>query len=111
MRKIAYKTANHTKSLVKNSLPDDYITEWIYTDQSTVPLSADDDWKFIDEDKFYQLKQQSNSEEKIKLHNMKMDLKNKEELNKTIEQFEKDKEERELYRSEFEEFLAWKKSK
>lgn len=111
MRTIAYKIANHSKSSVKDALPDDFITEWIYTDQSTVPLSTDDGWKFIDEDKFYQLKQQSNSEEKIKLHNMKMDSKNKEEFNKIVEQANKDKEERELYRSEFEEFLAWKKSK
>lgn len=57
MRIVAFKYANHPKSLVKNSLPENFITEWIYQDLSQVELNEQDGWNFLPEEDFNIIKQ------------------------------------------------------
>jgi hypothetical protein len=114
MRQIAYKTANHSKSVVKGTLPDDYITEFTFVDMHP-ENSLNDEWKIINEDEFQKLVLISNSEEKVKEHHIKLNKQYNDEFNVMIVENERKQVEKDLekaaYEVEFEEFIAWKKSK
>ena len=117
MRKIAYKTANHPKSAVKGSLPDNYITEFTYLDLN--PDIDQNEWTVVNEDEFNNLLSISNTEEEVRKHDDKISKEQLDEFNlmvaeqeakRAAEQAAKDLE-KAAYEAEFEEFIAWKKSK
>lgn len=52
MREVAFKTASSNPNL-KGILPDDYITEWCFTDLNPPgTFKKDDGWRFFDEKDF-----------------------------------------------------------
>lgn len=66
MRMVAYKTKDCPGSLVKDSLPDNWITEWTYTDlQPEGSLKVEDGWNFLNETEFNALLEYTNTEEAL----------------------------------------------
>ncbi len=107
MRQIAYKIADNT--LVKDSLPSGWITEYTYVDLQPEG-SIGPEWTLIDEDQFQNLLQESNSE--LKMQNF-IDEKHQQDLIKQQEYREQataEKLAKESLDAEFEAFKAWKAS-
>lgn len=66
MRTIAYKTANCINSRVIDSLPNNWITEYTFTDlQAENALLESDGWNFLPEDEFNILLSSTNTQEKM----------------------------------------------
>lgn len=104
MRTIAYKQANHIKSRIKDSLPDDFITEWTYVDvQPQDSLKKEDGWQFLNEDEFTKLKDESNTDDNLSLFQQQMS-----ENNKTIRMSYEEQDQQLI--AEFEAFKKWKAS-
>lgn len=87
MRKIAFKTASHVQSkLLRDSLPEDFITEWTHVDsQPEGSLKEEDGWQFMDEDKFLAMKDKVNHNDRLLEHKAKRDA----EMNKRMKEFAK----------------------
>jgi hypothetical protein len=113
MRTIAYKLAEN--SVVKVSLPSNFITEWTYTDiQPEGTLNVEDGWLFLPEEEFNLLFSQSNSEEVLNAYRQQEEVRARLEAEEALAYIREQQEQIDLQnqqlQQEFEEFLLWKNS-
>ncbi len=111
MRTVAYKISNNIKSIVTDSLPSNWITEYTFVDlhQEGI-LNSEDGWLFISEDEFNNLLDKTNNDNRM---NEFIELQNKirndnfELMKIKLAEMQAKKAEED---AEFEAFKAWKAS-
>lgn len=67
MKFVAYKRADNPYSKVKGTLPDDFITEWMYVDPNDKPPTSEG-WIVLQEDQFQTLLASSNTQASLDAH-------------------------------------------